>query len=75
MCGIDRCCRQVGGDVLLFMVKAQVSTTWVPCVLMILIDWEARRWTALPWRAGIVTCDMIKCSSLESNEEVWIGLK
>ena len=34
-------------------VKAQVSTTCVPYVLMIFIVWPARRGVAMPWRAGM----------------------
>lgn len=34
--------------------KAQVSITWVPWVLMILMLCPALRWVAVPWRAGIV---------------------
>ncbi len=35
-------------------VKAQVSMTWVPWVLMILMVWPARRGVAMPWRAGMM---------------------
>jgi hypothetical protein len=34
-------------------LKAQVSTTCVPYVLMIFIVWPARRGVAMPWRAGM----------------------
>lgn len=34
-------------------VKAQVSTTCVPYVLMIFIVCPARRGVAMPWRAGM----------------------
>jgi hypothetical protein len=34
--------------------KAQVSITWVPWVLMILMDWPLERRVAVPWRAGMV---------------------
>jgi len=35
-------------------VKAQVSITCVPWVLMIFMVWPARRRVAMPWRAGMV---------------------
>lgn len=34
--------------------KAQVSITWVPWVLMILMDWLLERMVAVPWQAGMV---------------------
>ena len=42
--------------------KAQVSTTCLPCVFMILMDWPLRRIVAAPRRAGMVwSCeDIIK---------------
>lgn len=41
-------------------VKAQVSTTCVPCVLMTLMVWPALRGTAMPWRAGMVVGAMFE---------------
>jgi len=35
-------------------VKAHVSTTWLPCVLITFMVWPAERGTAIPWRAGMV---------------------
>ena len=34
-------------------VKAQVSTTCVPYVLIIFMVWPVRRGVAMPWRAGM----------------------
>ena len=39
--------------------KAHVSTTWLPCVFMILILWPARTMVAAPRRAGIVCRAMV----------------
>lgn len=41
-------------------VKAHVSTTCVPCVLMTLMVWPALRGTAMPWRAGMVVGAIIE---------------
>jgi len=36
------------------IVKAHVSTIWVPYVLIIFMVCPAGRWVAVPWAAGIV---------------------
>lgn len=41
-------------------VKAQVSTTWVPAVLTILMVWPALRGVAMPRRAGMVLSGILK---------------
>lgn len=60
MCCIDICVvivrreEDVGGGEEGESVKAQVSITCVPCVLMIFMVWPCERGMAIPWRAGMV---------------------
>lgn len=39
-------------------MKAQVSTTWVPRVLITFMVEPLERGVAIPWRAGMVVSDM-----------------
>ena len=44
-------------------MKAKVSTTWFPYVLIILITWPAFKGVAMPWRAGMVVRGMVELLS------------